>query len=105
MEYNPKMKIIVDLIHTLYKLPDCGTGGCCHIVTDDGNIRDNDLKWVMEYCHSPENNSRIDRELSYTICELLLQLSYEQRAYLFNMMNYGLIDNGIDEERWDTFFK
>lgn len=105
MEYNPKMEIIVELIHMLYQLPDCETGGCCHIVTDDDNVHDNDLKWVMEYCHRQENNSRIDRELSYTICEMLLQLTYEQRVCLFDMMNYGWINDGIYEERWETYFK
>ena len=105
MKYNPKMQIIVDLIHILYDLPDCLSGGCCHIVTDDDNIDDDDLKWVMDYCHRPENKNCIDRELSYTLCEMLLQLTHEQRVCLFDMMNYGWIDNGIDEERWETYFK
>lgn len=104
MEYNPKIPIIVDLIHILYELPHCGAGGCCHIVTDDNNIKDDDLQWVMEYCHKSENSDCIDREISYTICEMLLQLTYEQRVCLFDMLNYGWIDNGVDKERWDTFF-
>lgn len=37
-EYNEKIPIIVGLIHILYCLPECGSGGCCHIVTDDNNI-------------------------------------------------------------------
>lgn len=105
MKYNPKMKIIVDLVHILYELPDCSAGGCCHIVTDDDNIDDEDLMWVMDYCKQPENIDRIDRELSYAICEMLLQLSREQRICLFYLWNAGLLDNGVDEYRWEYLFE
>ena len=108
MEYNPKMKIIVDLIHLLYELPDCGAGGCCHIVTDDNNIDDEDLCWVMDYCKRPETNERIDRELSYAICDMLLQLTREQRICLFYLMNAGQLNEGVDESTWEhllTHFK
>lgn len=43
VEYNPKIPIILDSIRLLYELPDCGTGGNCHIVTDDHKLTDNDL--------------------------------------------------------------
>lgn len=105
MEYNPKMKIIVDLVHILYELPDCSAGGCCHIVTDDDNIDDEDLMWVMDYCKQPENINRIDRELSYAICEMLLQLSREQRICLFYLWNAGLLNDGVDEYRWEYLFE
>lgn len=101
--WNPKMEIIVNAIHILYNLPGCGTGGCCHIVTDDDNIKDEDLKWVIDYCHSDENKNCVDRELSSLICELLLQLSYEQRMYLFAGMNDGLFDEDIDKSIWDYY--
>ena len=101
MQYNPKMKIIVDLIHVLYDLPECCSGGCCHIVTDDDNIEDKDLLWVMDYCKRPENTNQIDKELSYAICEMLLQLSREQRICLFYLMNAGQLDEGVDEAQWD----
>lgn len=87
--YDNKMFIIAKCIHILYDLPECACGGCCHIVTDDDNIDDDDLKWVIEYCSSDETLGRCDRELSKFICELLLQLSYEQRVLLFTMMNDG----------------
>ena len=100
IKYNPKMQIIVELIHLLYDLPDCSAGGCCHIVTDDDNIEDNDLKFVIEYCNNPDN-SNIDKELSRTICELLLQLSREQRICLFYLMNAGQLDEGVNDYTWD----
>lgn len=105
MEYNPKMEVIVDLVRILYKLPGCSAGGCCHIVTDDDNIEDEDLKWVMDYCKQPENSNRIDSELSYAICAMLLRLSREQRICLFYMWNEGLLDCGVDEHRWEHLFE
>lgn len=108
IEYNPKMRIIVDLIHLLYELPECAAGGCCHIVTDDDNIDDKDLLYVMNYCKRPENNNRIDRELSYAICDMLLQLTREQRICLFYLMNASQLDEGVNESTWDyllTYFK
>ena len=100
VKYNPKMQIIVELIHLLYDLPDCSAGGCCHIVTDDDNIEDNDLKFVIDYCNEPDN-AKLDKELSRTICELLLQLSREQRICLFYLMNAGQLDEGVNDYTWD----
>ena len=100
VNYNPKMQIIVELIHLLYELPNCGAGGCCHIVTDDDNIDDDDLQWVIDYCNKPDNGY-LDKELSRTICELLLQLSREQRICLFYLMNAGQLDEGVSDYTWD----
>ena len=100
VKYNPKMQIIVKLIYLLYDLPDCSAGGCCHIVTDDDNIDDDDLEFVVEYCNNPDN-SNIDKELSRTICELLLQLSREHRICLFYLMNAGQLDEEVNEYTWD----
>ena len=94
--YNPKMKIIKNMIHTLYELPDCSCGGCCHIVTDDENIRDSDLHSVINYCK--DNSNKIDTELSSWICQLMLQLTIEQRALLFVSMN-----NEIDIEFYSSY--
>ena len=104
VKYHPKMKIIVELIHLLYDLPDCEAGGCCHIVTDDDNIDDDDLQRVIDYCNMSDNN-RLDKELSRTICEILLQLTREQRICLFYFMNAGLLEDGIDEWDWDFYFE
>lgn len=97
-EWNPKIPIIEGMIHTLYDQPCCSCGGLCHIVTDDDNIRDEDLKFVIEYCEREENASRPDKELSSWICQLLLQLTFEQRAGLFGMME---ADIDIDENTWE----
>lgn len=88
--YHPKFTIVVDLIHILYDLDGCGCGGCCHIVTDDDNIYDDCLDYVIQYCEEEENKDRIDKELSSTICKILKQMTFAQRALLFEYMNMGI---------------
>lgn len=102
--YHPKMKIIVDLIHCLYELPGCGCGGCCHIVTDDNNLLNSDLKEVIRFCNESKQSDRIDRELSTTICVLLLQLTLGQRVFLFQMFEENFLNNGIDEDIWENWW-
>ena len=104
-EYNPKMPIIMMAIQMLYCLPECGAGGCCHIVTDDNNIDDDSLRFVIDYCDHPENVDRIDKELSKLICELLLQLSFEQRCVLFYMFSASYIHDYslLDKLKYDAF--
>ena len=97
-EWNLKIPIIEGMIHILYDQPYCSCGGLCHIVTDDNNIKDEDLKSVIEYCKREENASRPDKELSSRICLLLLQLTFEQRAALFGMIEE---DIPIDEDTWE----
>lgn len=94
--YHPKFKLAAELIGVLYDLPECSSGGLCHIVTDDDNIDDDDLDWVYEYCNRAENIDRIDRELSQTICTILRQMTFTQRAVLFEMM---ISDFEVDDEK------
>ena len=109
VEYNEKIPIIIGLIHILYSLPGCGSGGCCHVVIDDNNIDDTSLLFVINYCKNPKNADRIDKELSITICELLIQLSFEQRCVLFYMFERGYLDhidyNIFDEMTWNHFIE
>ena len=106
LKYHPKMYIIVELIHCLYDQPDCGCGGLCHIVTDDDNIDDESLKFVIDWCKAEENSERIDKELSSLICELMLQLNLDQRAVLFKLMSDGWTGSDhdyIDDTVWDAY--
>lgn len=96
-----KMRVIEDCIHTLYNIT--ASGGCCHIVTDDDNIEDDDLKWVIEYCERDENADKEDRFLSKFICEQLLLLSREYRIILFDMMFHSIYRN-IDSSAIDIYF-
>ena len=102
IEWNPKIPIIIGLIETLYRV--CHGGGCCHIVTDDYNIEDYHLQWVIDYCNKSESNDCIDKELSSLICQLLLQLSIGQRRYLFFLYDNNYIKNigpeNFDQSSW-----
>lgn len=41
--------IIKDLLTALYNIPDCGCGGCAHVVTDDMNVSDSDIDFIVKY--------------------------------------------------------
>lgn len=100
--YHPKFELASELISVLYNLEECITGGLCHIVTDDGNIYDDDLDSIIKNCDKEENKNEIDRELSKTICIILKQMTFEQRAVLFEMIDYGIF-NEINQEDVDWF--
>lgn len=100
--YHPKFQIVANLIEILYSLNDCCCGGCCHIVTDDNNIRDSDLKFVINYCN--ENKDKIDCELSRTICEIMLQMSIEQRVVLFYSIGHWEFED-YSEFEYESFFE
>ena len=80
--YVPKLNMIRNLISCLYDLEGCCTGGLCHIVTDDNNITDSDLKFVIAECD--KDPERLEAPLCKLICEEMLKLSIQQRALLFS---------------------
>lgn len=104
IEWNPKAQVIARLIDVLYDLDGCGCGGLCHIVTDDQNLYDDNLQFVIRECHNPENDNRVEKELCSLICELLLQLSFEQRAIIFLLIDYYGY-NCVDEDIWNDYQK
>ena len=85
------LKILVPiLISALYNLPGCSTGGLCHIVTDDYNLEDHHIKFVIDYCNREENKFRIEKDLCILICEYLLQVPEDDRfEVLLGCYNYG----------------
>lgn len=96
--WHPKFNLVGGLIQLLYELDDCGCGGCCHIVVDDDNLYDDCLDFVIEYCEREENKDCIDRELSSTICTILKQMTFTQRAILFEHLNDDYIGVNLDNE-------
>ena len=99
--YHEKFPIVRDMIAVLYDY--CCSGGCCHIVTDDDNIYDSDLDFVIEYAQRDENKNRIDAELSIAICKILKDMSFLQRAVLFDSINYEIDYKNKDE--FDVFYE
>lgn len=98
--YHEKFPIVRDMIHVLYDY--CGAGGCCHIVTDDNNIYDKDLDFVIEYAQRDENKDRVDAELSVAICKILKTMTFLQRAVLFDSMDFDI--NYYNKEDFDYFY-
>ena len=79
--YTKRLDTIREYISCLYKLEDCCTGGLLHIVTDDGNLENNDIKWCLDECRNhPECE---ESEIGKLICNELLKLSMEQRRLVY----------------------
>lgn len=79
--YTKHLDTIREYISCLYKLEDCCTGGLLHIVTDDGNLENNDIKWCLDECRNhPECE---ESEIGKLICNELLKLSMEQRRLVY----------------------
>ena len=79
-----KLNTIRELISCLYSLEGCCTGGIAHIITDDNNINDSSIEFVLKECDKEENKDREECGLVKLICEELLKLSIQQRALLFS---------------------
>lgn len=95
--FTPKLNTIRELISCLYNLEGCCTGGLAHIITDDDNIDDDDIKWVLEYCDKEENKDRTENGLVKLICNELLKLSMQERVLLFSSYySYIMCDNNCD---------
>ena len=72
------------------------------IIADDDNIYDSDLDFVIEYAQRNENKNRIDAELSVAICMILKDMSFLQRAVLFDSINYEI--DYKNKEEFDAFY-
>ena len=81
--YNPHLETIRELISCLYCLEGCCCGGLAHIITDDNNLEDHHIEWVLKYCDEDENKERTERGLVKLICEELLKISIQERVLLF----------------------
>lgn len=79
MSAKPTIAEVIPLVRSYRDLPGNGTGGSLHIVLDDGNIKDSDVKWCIK--HAAEEGD----EIGSVIGSLLLQMSKTQRKKLSNM--------------------
>lgn len=58
-------------------------GGSLHIVLDEGNVTDNDVRWCIRYAR------RFGDEAGAKLGEILLAMSKTQRSKLSNMFYDG----------------
>lgn len=95
--YIPHLETIRELIACLYALEGCCCGGLAHIVTDDNNIEDHHIQFVLNECNLDENKDREEVGLVKLICEELLKLSIQQRALLMtSYYAYGYCIDGCE---------
>ena len=103
--YHKNFPLLAVLIDALYELPGCSCGGICHIVTDDDNVRDSDLSYVLGECYRNDSDwdDHIEKPLAALICKLFLQMEYKQRVCFTELMFYvGHDDFNTDDciEQW-----
>jgi hypothetical protein len=77
------MSTLLVLCKTLYALPDCGAGGCLHILLDDNNYADSDLEWCKKYCE--ENAKGDEYDIAITILHMYSNMSIEERVFFDNL--------------------
>lgn len=91
--WHEKTPLAISLINALYTLPNCACGGIAHVLIDDENVRDCDLEWMMtKLIYDGEYSEKIERDLVELICKELVQMTYEQRLAIFEIMMLD-IDN------------
>ena len=61
------------------------------------------MDFVIEYAQRDENKNRIDAELSIAICKILKDMSFLQRAVLFDSINYEI--DYKNKEEFDAFYE
>lgn len=83
--HEPRMDLLLSYCKRLYKLPECGAGGCLHILLDDNNYDDDSLKFCRRYCK--EHAEGEERILAMKILDIYSTLSLEERALFDNYWN------------------
>ena len=75
------------LIKELYNTDDGGVGGYGHIVFDDGNIEDGNIKWCIEESKQNKYNKDLSEETrlaSLKALEFFLKLSENERKEVYD---------------------
>lgn len=93
VEYKPFYYPLVTMIRLLYELPECGCGGLGHVVLDDNNIDTASIQHTLHWTTEDENVSRVETPLVKCIMEYLLQMTEDERAVVFYLMDYEDWDN------------
>lgn len=93
VEYKPFYYPLVTMIRLLYELPECGCGGLGHVVLDDNNIDTVSIQHTIHWTTEDENVSRVEAPLVKCIMEYLLQMTEDERAVVFYLMEHEDWDN------------
>lgn len=90
--YHRNMPIVIKLTKVLYDLADVieadtSCGGVAHVVLDDDNFKDKDIDFVIKWAQDDEHKDKPESKLAVCIMEYLKEMSYEQRAATFILMD------------------
>lgn len=75
---RPEMAVLGKYCEELYGLPNCGAGGCLHILLDDNNYADEDLEWCREYCE--KNATGKEYEIAMKILDIYSEMNIVERT-------------------------
>lgn len=73
---RPTRAEIAPLVRAYYAKPGNGGGGSLHIVLEDHNVKDHDVRWCIEYARKNGDEDGV------RLGEMLLRLSPTQRRKL-----------------------
>ncbi|MBO4736679.1 MAG: hypothetical protein J5614_09840 [Paludibacteraceae bacterium] len=90
--HKPFYPILVEMIQTLYLLPNCESGGLGHVVIDENNIDDDAILTSIEQCR--HERQRCEAPLVKCILEYMQRMTLAERAFVFYL---------IDEGEWSAF--
>lgn len=82
---KPTVPQLIEAAKAYYLMPGNAAGGSLHIVLDDCNIEDNDIKWCIDYANFNGDNEGV------LLAKMLLKASLDQRRKLVN--SYGAYSN------------
>ena len=72
---------ILKLAKEYYLIEGNSIGGSLHIVLDDGNIEDDNIKFCINYAKQNDDIKGVE------LAELILQCSYTQRKKLYRKLH------------------
>lgn len=74
---QPTVPELIRLAKAYYSIPENRAGGSLHIVLDDGNIDDDDIRHCLDYARAEGDCAGV------SLAEQLLKVSKNQRRKLF----------------------
>jgi hypothetical protein len=84
LDRKPAIHELVAATKAYYSLPNNAAGGKLHIVLDDGNIKDEHIKWCIDYALRLGDNEGV------MLGRMLLNASKTQRTKLVRGYEYSL---------------
>lgn len=80
---KPTIPEVLPQLQAYVNLPENGVGGSLHLVIHDGNTRDSDVRFCIDWAIA-QNDPEGER-----LGRILLQMSGTQRGKLANLIDWG----------------